>query len=54
MEIRVHRIGNEAAWWKETGIDPLKVAASSGNTRARVKGGSGRTGRCEVPDPIGP
>ena len=22
----VHRAGNEAAWWKEAGIDPLKVA----------------------------
>jgi ERF superfamily len=23
----VHRVGNEAAWWKETGIDPLKAAS---------------------------
>jgi ERF superfamily len=22
----VHRVGNEAAWWKDTGIDPAKVA----------------------------
>jgi hypothetical protein len=23
----VHRVGNEAAWWKEAGIDPLKAAS---------------------------
>src|SRR5262249_13323480 len=23
----VHRVGNEAAWWKEAGIDPLNAAA---------------------------
>jgi hypothetical protein len=22
----VHRVGNEAAWWKDAGIDPVKVA----------------------------
>ena len=22
----VHRLGNEAAWWKEIGIDPIEVA----------------------------
>jgi len=22
----VHRVGNEAAWWQEAGIDPLKAA----------------------------
>jgi hypothetical protein len=22
----VHRVGNEAAWWKDAGIDPAKVA----------------------------
>jgi hypothetical protein len=22
----VHRVGDERAWWKQTGIDPLKVA----------------------------
>ncbi len=22
----VHRVGNEAAWWQEAGIDPIKVA----------------------------
>jgi hypothetical protein len=22
----VHRVGNEAAWWKAAGIDPVKVA----------------------------
>ena len=23
----VHRVGNEAAWWRDAGIDPIKVAA---------------------------
>jgi hypothetical protein len=22
----VHRVGNEAAWWKESGIDPMQAA----------------------------
>src|SRR6185295_6332148 len=22
----VHRVGNEAAWWKDAGVDPLKIA----------------------------
>jgi hypothetical protein len=22
----VHRVGNEAAWWKDAGIDPVKAA----------------------------
>jgi hypothetical protein len=22
----VHRLGNESAWWKDAGIDPVKVA----------------------------
>jgi len=22
----VHRVGNEAAWWKDTGMDPIKAA----------------------------
>ena len=22
----VHRVGNEAAWWKDAGIDPIKAA----------------------------
>jgi hypothetical protein len=22
----VHRVGNEAVWWKDAGIDPVKVA----------------------------
>src|SRR5262245_46407861 len=22
----VHRVGNEAAWWKDAGIDPMKAA----------------------------
>jgi hypothetical protein len=22
----VHRVGDEAAWWKDAGIDPVKVA----------------------------
>jgi len=22
----VHRVGNEAAWWKDAGIDPAKAA----------------------------
>ena len=26
MEIRVHRLSNEVAWWKDAGIDPVKVA----------------------------
>jgi hypothetical protein len=23
----VHRVGNEAAWWKEAGIDPVQAAS---------------------------
>jgi hypothetical protein len=22
----VHRVGNESAWWKDAGIDPIKTA----------------------------
>jgi hypothetical protein len=29
----VHRASNERGWWHATGIDPIKVAGSSGNTR---------------------
>jgi hypothetical protein len=24
----VHRVGNEAAWWQDAGIDPIKAAQS--------------------------
>jgi len=26
ISIVVHRVGNEAAWWKDAGIDPAKAA----------------------------
>jgi ERF superfamily len=36
----VHRVGNEAAWWKEAGIDPLKAASKLWKrTRLEEEGG---------------
>jgi hypothetical protein len=34
----VHRVGNEAAWWEEAGIDPIKVASKLWK-RTRLDGG---------------
>jgi hypothetical protein len=42
----VHRVGNEAAWWHDVGIDPIKVARKLwGQTRQRE-------GRKEDPLPV--
>ncbi len=37
----LHRAGNERAWWKETGIDPSKVARALWK-KSRLKNGSAR------------
>jgi hypothetical protein len=44
----VHRVGNEAAWWKESGIDPL-VAAQKLWKRTRLEGKPRRPNRQEAP-----
>jgi hypothetical protein len=31
----VHRVGNESAWWKEAGIDPVKAAGKLWKRTAR-------------------
>jgi hypothetical protein len=48
----VHRVGNEAAWWKDAGIDPAKAARKLW-TAARIRGGSRRERR-NVPRQIEP
>ena len=34
----VHRVGNEAAWWKEAGIDPIAVARKLWGQTRRAEG----------------
>jgi hypothetical protein len=34
----VHRVGNEAAWWKDAGIDPAKAARKLWNDGRTVQG----------------
>ena len=34
----VHRVGNEAAWWKEAGIDPIEVARKLWDHTRRAEG----------------
>jgi hypothetical protein len=34
----VHRVGNEAAWWKDVGIDPIKVARKLWAQTRRTEG----------------
>jgi hypothetical protein len=36
----VHRVGNEAAWWKDAGIDPAKAARKLWNDGRMDQGGS--------------
>jgi hypothetical protein len=43
----VHRVGNELNWWKEVGIEPIKVARSLWNETR----GTRRTNRLEDVDP---
>ena len=35
----VHRVGNEAAWWKDAGIDPIAAAEALWNRSRRIDGG---------------
>jgi ERF superfamily len=37
----VHRVGNEAAWWKEAGIDPIAVARKLWGRTRRAEGRQG-------------
>jgi hypothetical protein len=37
----VHRVGNEAAWWKEAGIDPIAVARKLWGQTRRAEGRQG-------------
>ena len=37
----VHRVGNEAAWWKEAGIDPIDVARKLWDRTQRAEGREG-------------
>src|SRR6516162_55270 len=48
----VHRVGNEAAWWKDAGIDPAKLPGSSGTTAGWIRGGSRLDRRRNVPRQI--
>jgi hypothetical protein len=34
----VHRVGNEAAWWKDAGIDPAQAARKLWNDSRMDKG----------------
>jgi hypothetical protein len=53
----LHRFGNEAAWWEEAGIDPIKIARNLWNETRRNGGrdlvtGSGRPEDAKTTDPI--
>ena len=37
----VHRVGNESAWWKEAGIDPIAVARKLWGQTRRAEGRQG-------------
>jgi hypothetical protein len=37
----VHRVGNEAAWWQDVGIDPIKVARKLWAQTRRAEGREG-------------
>ena len=37
----VHQVGNEAAWWKESGIDPIEVARRLWGRTRRAEGREG-------------
>ena len=45
----VHRVGNEAAWWKEAGIDPIAVARKLWGQTRRAEGRHGAAPTNEVP-----
>ena len=46
----VHRVGNEAAWWKEAGIDPVDVARKLWDRTQRAEGREGAA-QPELPGP---
>jgi hypothetical protein len=48
-----HRVGNEAAWWKEAGIDPIAVARKLWGRTLRAEGREGAAPVNEVPRPVG-
>jgi hypothetical protein len=50
----VHRVGNEAAWWKDAGIDPAKAARKLWNAAASIRGGSRPERRRKIPRQIEP
>jgi hypothetical protein len=50
----VHRIGNEAAWWKDAGIDPAQAARKLWNDSRWIRGGSHLGRRRNVPRQIEP
>jgi hypothetical protein len=50
----VHRVGNEAAWWKDASIDPAKAARKLWNDSAWIRGGSRPDRRHNVPRQIEP
>ena len=45
----VHRVGNESAWWKEAGIDPIAVARKLWGQTRRAEGRHGAAPTNEVP-----
>jgi hypothetical protein len=46
----VNRVGNEAAWWKDAGIDPLKEARKLWeHTRAREESVKPETAKDSAP-----
>jgi hypothetical protein len=49
----VHRVGNEAAWWKEAGIDPIAVARKLWGSTRRAEGREGAAPSNELSRPAG-
>jgi len=47
----VHRVGNEAAWWKEAGIDPVDVARRLWGRTRRAEGRDGAAPPNELSGP---
>ena len=48
----VHRVGNEAAWWKEAGIDPVEVAGKLWGCTRRAEGHEGAAPLNELARPV--
>jgi hypothetical protein len=49
----VHRVGNEAAWWKEAGIDPIESARKLWSRTRHAEGREGAISPQELPPSVG-